>query len=65
MLLLRVDEYCLDVADAADSWLDSVASDEIIQSRISKLATIHVYEPGTSVLIDRDLNVVLHKPKES
>ncbi len=40
VLQLQVDQFCLDVNDAVEEWLGSVADDKDIQARLAKLASI-------------------------
>jgi hypothetical protein len=40
VLQLQVDTFCLDVNDAVEEWLVSIADDKDIQARLAKLASI-------------------------
>jgi hypothetical protein len=40
VLQLQVDQFCLDVNDAVEEWLVSIADDKDIQARLAKLASI-------------------------
>jgi hypothetical protein len=45
-LQLQVDIFCSEIADAVDSWANSVAEDQIIQERMKSLLVIHTSVPG-------------------